>query len=366
MNWDQSVITVISIFVAFSMVILSTPVIWRARNNLDGRSIAFWVLGWCIGLGSSFLNDDVYLFVGRVSRIPNINWLLSFSVAMAGVYSLIILTSETLQIEPSQVKRLAYITVVFIVLLTLVFFLGGIAFSPPNLVRADANSLAELVFMNISYLYQMVVLSIPWALSARMLVRSRSLESRIRSGTFFVVLSSAILYCILRITKTIVVFYASNVNETLINSIQIALWFSFATTLFLWPITFVPTRWFEFFRQIDCLIHLNYLYRRIREGYSQTPRVLLPRLWIQARQVEFYTNVISVFVLDVKWLDSQDRLSLDDESVAVALRNLDDTLPQKQFVVECVEQSRNLRTREKLRMRKVEIESHDQAVSQAT
>jgi hypothetical protein len=233
-------------------------------------------------------------------------------------------------------------------------------------VRADANSLAELVFMNISYLYQMVVLPIPWVLSARMLVKSRSLESRIRSGTFFVVVSSAILYCILRITKTIVVFYVPTVNTALVNSIQVVLWFSFATTLFLWPIAFVPTRWFEFVRQIHRLFHLNYLYRRICEGDSQAPSILLPRLWVQARQDEFYTNVICVFVLDVKWLNSQNRLSLDDEDVAAAIRNLDDSLPQKQFIAECVEQSRNLRTREKLRMRKADTESHDPAVSQAT
>ena len=196
---DEKVISAIQIFIGFGIAFLLAPTVWRERKNLDKRLVALWAISWCFGLGS-FLNIDMgYMFVGQISHIPNLSLLLIYSLMATGLYSLVVLTSTTLRITPSEMRIFLYITVIFLISQALVFFLSGIAFSHPYLARNYANSIAELVYLNAIYVYQIALSVRPLVLVKKMFVSSRSLESRIRSVTMAVVGGAAMIYSFLRI-----------------------------------------------------------------------------------------------------------------------------------------------------------------------
>ena len=364
MIWDERVVSAIQVFIGFGITFLLVPTLWRERKNLDKRLIALWTISWAFGLGS-FLNLDMgYDFVGQVSHIPNLSLLLVQSLMVAAIYSLVVLTSTTLRTASSDLKTLLRVTVLFFILQVFVFFLSGFAFADPYLARNNPSSIGELIYLDAVYVYEVVLFFRPMVLFNKMFINSCSIESRIRSGAMLAAIVAGTMYSLLRIASTVIV-YCHPIAAEIISGIRIALWFSFTISLLSWPFSLIPTAWFEFFRQARQLYHLSYLYWRIHNDCGRSLGIPLPRWLTRVRQAAFYTNTIAVFILDLKWLITQNRVMLIDADLSAAIRDLDDSLPQKQFIAVCVEQSSNLRKQEKLRMRKVETASNDQAVSQA-
>lgn len=336
---SSKVITTSAILIGCGVALVLTPSVWQQRNNSDKRIVALWILCWCLGLGSVFKIDEVHLFVGQISKISNIGSLLVHVALIMAVYCLMVLASKTLQLAHSELIILAWSTAIFLLALATLFFLSGMAFLPSDLTRTNVNSMGELVYLNAVYVYEIVVIFRPCALFGRTFVSNRSLEARMHSSALFISLSSALIFSVIKILSRTAIYY-SLVRDTALANTMLNI--TFTTSLIFWPIGFIPSGWIDFARKNIQLYYLRYLYWRISNDCGQSLSIPLPGWMKQVQQASFYTHAIAVFMLDIKWLASKNRLVLNDGRLAEVVANLDENLPQNDFIAQCVAQSQIL------------------------
>src|SRR5512142_873227 len=106
---DKEIISIIATYVGLGIAVLFIPIVWRERKRLDERLSAFWAMSWCIGLGSLVYTDSIYLLIGRISHVPNLNWLIVCWFVVAAVYCIMVIMSRTLKITPATLKATAYL-----------------------------------------------------------------------------------------------------------------------------------------------------------------------------------------------------------------------------------------------------------------
>lgn len=335
---SERIISLVSFVISSGVVIYLAPGLWGSRKQLDKRLLAFWVVAWCFCFGI-FNLDDAYLFVGRISGIPNLGWLLIYAALTVGMYCVVVITSQTLQVASSKLITLAYITGAFLIALVAIFFASGIALAPARLVREGATSISELIYFNMVYVYQIVAFLMPLVLFAKMLFNSRLWLPRMRSAILVVVFVSAEMYSVLRIAMSLITYYHPGANVELIQELLVV---AFIPAQTFWPLAFIPPQWFEFFAQNMRLYHMRCLYRQVQADCGLSLSIPLPNLLSQSRQASFYANAIAVFLLDIKWMTSKGRLVLQNDKLADMINRLDGSLSPSEFIDQCVAQSRVL------------------------
>src|SRR6185436_20791939 len=90
-------------------------------------------------------------------------------------------------------------------------------------------------------------------------------------------------------------------------------------------------------------LHLNYLYQQIRGNCFPSMGDRLAPGWTQIKRVQFYSDAIIIFVLDVKRLLKEKRLTLHNDELNTIIEHIDDTLAKDQLIKQCVTQSRCFR-----------------------
>ncbi len=338
---DGQLISLVAVFFGLGVAFYYTPIVVRRKGNVDRRVIALCGIGWTIALASFFLLDKMWLFIGEVTHIPSLSWLLSFLALTACYHYIMEMSFIALRIEQSHTKILEYAAITSMILLTLVFFAGGVAFSALPLERVVPRYLGELIYMGLLHGYSLVIFVGPLVVAARTLLGSPTLEMKVRSIMLVASCSSAIVFSVAVIALGCWSVFIG-VPAALIPKLrQVALLF-FGITILAWPFAFVPSKWLSYPRCLWQLHHLVYLHRRIRSEHEH-PLVEIPRLWwTRIAELDFYIDAVAVLVLDARWLVKANRLAIKDNRILAALNALDESLPREQLIAQCVNLSKQL------------------------
>jgi hypothetical protein len=330
----------IAIFISLGFVLYYAPSILRHRKSLDERAFTLWIIGWLICLGSVFSMDETFVLIGKLSGIPNLAWLLTYLCIILCLYYCTKASSAALRGDLAYLKLLTWIVALTVVSFTLIFFLGGLAFGPIILMRTPAYSFSELLGMGLVYLYNTILFFKMLTLSTVMILNNRLWEKRIRASILFVVYFSGVIYSVLRMFLTVLLYYSLVRESRFIYGLQSVLITTLAITLLAWPAAFIPSALLRLPQQILDLYHLNYLHQQIRANCSPPMGDRLAPEWTQIKHIQFYSDAIMIFVLDVKRLLKEKRLTLHDDELNIIIDHIDDTLTKDQLIKQCVIQSR--------------------------
>lgn len=339
--------SLVAVFFGLWVAFHYTPLIVRRKGNVDRRVIVLCGIGWTIALASFFLLTKVWQFIGEVTRIPSLAWLLSFLALTVCYHYILEMCFIALGIERSQTKMLEYVAVTFMASLTLVFFVGGVAFSRLPLERIVPRYLGELVYMGLLHGYSIAIFAGPVIAAVRMALSSPTMEMRVRSLILVASCISAIVFSITVIALGCWSVFIGLPSESIPQLKEAALLF-FSITILAWPFAFMPSKWLGLPRRLWQLHHLVYLDRRIK-SVNNHPLVGIPRLWwTRIAELDFYIDAVSVLVLDTKWLIKADRLTVKDSRVLDVMNALDETLPREQLIGECINLSKHLKRLDRL------------------
>lgn len=182
-----------------------TPIIWllvlyRARiaysNRADQRVKNTWFFIFFFALTMTFHMDVVYGWVGRLSGIGNLSWLLAYATWFVSAYFAVQWSYNLRNQAPPKWINLALL---FSLLVLCTIFFNGVAvigFDSPSHYVAETS--AQLLFMLTLYLYSVKMCSLPLRNCYQLCIEEKEPVTRFRMRTLFVAVLAGTSVFVLR------------------------------------------------------------------------------------------------------------------------------------------------------------------------
>ena len=287
---------------AWAVTFYKFNAVWKdSRRTRDWRVLGSWAFALFFALCMTFQVDAVYFTIDTFVGVNNLSWLLAYLCLVLAICFVCVGCCTAIRIE--QPRWMLPYLVVTAALLVAIFSLD-IATAPEWADHDIPRTVAELLFMELLYIYGSVMGMIPALVFTQIRRNEGTLSTRLRVSVILLAIVLAIIFFLVKIAMSFLGFLYPS-RPLVFHLLDLARLLMAASGL-LWVLVFVPNgfylavaRPFMFREKILALRDLRYLQVRLNR---LCPPVVPDRAtcWDRLRNLDFYIYRAVIGILDGK------------------------------------------------------------------
>ena len=273
----------------------------NGRWAQDERVLRSWAFVLFFALGMTFQVDAVYFAVDTLTGVNNLSWLFAYVFVALAIY--FVSTASCMAMKVRQPRWMLPYLMVTLCLFALIFSLG-ITTSPDWAEHTIPRNLFDLLFMELMYLYAIVLGTIPALAFARFTRSEGTLPTRIRTGVTLAAVILALAFFVAKVVLSLLGFLHPSLPFVRFLSV-LAMALMGAAGL-VWSLVFAPNRLyltlagpFTFCQKVLTLRDL----RRLQTRLNRLCPPVAPEQagwWDHLRNLDFHIYRAVIGILDGK------------------------------------------------------------------